>query len=233
MDFEMADLPAEAEDDSAGPPSRKRRQGAAGIVNAAAQERGGPPAKAELEKLTNIMQTIAKLSLQNTQQVRLLKSAIVLVTMLPIECGLVKAIKAATLAYTEKAKTIRDPIKRVDSLSVPHTHSWNAMLKWLLAHTALTSSQKDTINEHIEAAKTKKTGLRAFEQHVKIMKLTKAYEKTKIKLEVAVISETGAEKVFEIALDILAKKEGARVMPGQAPPGYFEDQIQQWLESME
>lgn len=92
--------------------------------------------------------------------------------------------------------------------------------------------QKELLEKHIRAAADQKNGLKVFEKHVKVAKVSKAFERRLLKLEFSVVSSSPTEEVFDIRHSVLVA-QGCRPLPGQAPPGYFEDQIQNWLESLQ
>ncbi len=91
--------------------------------------------------------------------------------------------------------------------------------------------QKHAVDSYIKSMADMKIGFRAYERHVKVRKVAKAYNKGSVKLEVSVVAGSSAEIVFDILTETLVQ-QGCRALPGQAPPGYFEDQVQELPESI-
>ncbi len=98
----------------------------------------------------------------------------------------------------------------------PHTHRWNSLVEWLLSQN-LTATR-------VKSIKDAKSGFIVYEKHVGFCKAAKEF--------VSVVTGTPAESVFVIMKEQVVQ-QGCRALPGQAPPGYCEDQLQQWLESIE
>jgi hypothetical protein len=69
------------------------------------------------------------------------------------------------------------------------------------------------------------------QRHTKVFKQVKDFDRGHMKIEASIVSNTETEVIFDLMAEYLVAS-GARILPGQAPPGYLEDQIQAFLESM-
>ncbi len=141
-------------------------------------------------------------------------------------------IKEATTKYSIEAKKFRDPEKRLAKISVPHIHVWNALIRWALQNKNLQPADKEHLNKCIETIKASGPGLKGFEKHVRVCRLEKAYEKTKTKFVIAVLDASPSAAALEIVERVLILAK-LRTLPGQAPPGHFEELLQNWLEEVQ
>lgn len=133
-----------------------------------------------------ILILIAKLGLQSAQQVRLLRSCMVVCPLVSADHELVKAMKSSTLEYFNKSKIYKDVAARQAAISVPHAHAWNACLRWLLKDN-LSPLHKECLEKYIKTASELKNGLKFFEKHVQLAKVSKAFERQLVKLEFNVV----------------------------------------------
>jgi hypothetical protein len=236
MDLDFQSAVGDEDVDQGEPQSKGRKRGpgqtaGAAVAGASAAIRGGGKLdQQEFDKLKAIVVMLAKMGLQAQQQIRLLRSVIIACMLCRDTHEALICTKEATKLYSDKAKLIKDVEKRQKAMSVPHTHRWNALVKWLL-NQKLPTHMKQTVEAYIKSMVEMKMGFRAYEKHVKVCKVAKAFNKGFVKLEVSVVSGSSAEAVFDILTETMVQ-QGCRSLPGQAPPGYFEDQVQEWLESM-
>eukprot|EP00971_Amphidinium_carterae_P333459 6468229-Amphidinium_carterae.1 len=87
-------------------------------------------------------------------------------------------MKEATRKYMETAQEITRE-KKIEQYSLPHAHAWNGALTVLQASSATNKTKVETYVANIQT----KGGLHAYVKNVKVFKLSKAYDKAKVKIE--------------------------------------------------
>ncbi len=94
-----------------------------------ATARNGVATEQDYDEIIMILKIIVKLGLMTAQQVRLLRSAILFAYEADKECDLMATIKEANTKYSLEANNFRNPEESIAKISVPHTHTWNVMVK--------------------------------------------------------------------------------------------------------
>ncbi len=158
-----------------------------------------------------------------------------MVFMMLQEAGLIKEIKAATKKYQEAAQRFKDPEERAAALASPHLHAWNAILKYAEAH--LGDEVKSAVQQYLklvleQAGNDQRKAMDIYGRTVRTIRLAKAFESTKIKLEVGIMYGSPSDTIWNIIKTELVRRRIARELPGTAPPGHMEDQLQTVLESL-
>jgi len=218
----------------------------------------GPPQKARRmagvdEDIKRLMTLVAKLSLNSAQGLRVMRSILLRVYLLPTESDYMKAVVDATSTYAKTAKEMRQGMddkgvpkseqqqKVLDRLGVPHVHAWNALvgvaMKALKAKAdkrekveGIDDMQKahDSINDYCKQYQAR--GWTAIADEVKVVMKEKAYGKENMKLLVNVKDPSPSSDVNDIIHMLIKAWPGCRVLPSVAPPGDMERQIQDWPE---
>eukprot|EP00971_Amphidinium_carterae_P042506 835517-Amphidinium_carterae.2 len=166
-----------------------------------------------------------KISLSNAQQIRLVKSACICTVLVSADSKYVTAMKAATAKYMETGQDMSRE-QKVQQHSLPHAHAWNAALLVLKA----TSEQNKTKVETYSTQIMKAGGMHVYCNHVKVFKVAKAYDKTKLKIEASITEGTDEAHLFQLMISDL-NADGGKVLQGTAPPGALERTLQTYLDS--
>lgn len=105
------------------------------------------------------------------------------------------------------------------------------ILKWALQRKGLVPVEKELIIKYVEEAKAPNKGLKLFERHAKAVRIEKAHEKSRCKIVLGLSVGTTTSQVMQ-NIDQPIPLQRGRTMPGQAPPGWFVDALQQWLQEV-
>eukprot|EP00969_Alexandrium_andersonii_P333638 14745403-Alexandrium_andersonii.AAC.1 len=186
---------------------------------------------ASTKGLEGVVKVLAKMSLQNAQNMRAVRSVVITTVNMPAAHEAIVGMKAATAAFMEKAKSYKGGEEKFKAIGCPHWHSWNALVKW--AGENGKQDLKAHVAEYLQIAKDSGLGVHFYAEDVKLVRVAKAYAKDRAKLEVSMESGSKAAILWKLIQGELEAQEGCRVMRGTAPPGHFEDQLQQWLERTE
>ncbi len=143
-----------------------------------------------------IIKILAKMNLQNAQQIMLIKSAVLSTYMVMKDCDLITLMKEATGKYAIESKKIRDATERIGRISAPHTQTWNAILKWALQQNGLLPAEEELITKYVVDAKAQNKGLKVVESRVKVVRIEKAYEKTKCQIVFGLLEGTATNQVM-------------------------------------
>lgn len=241
MDLDLMFVPAakrqgaDSDDDdllTEGSPKRQRRA-AAKQVRAAV----GPLEKKDMAKLLEIVSMLIRLGLQTSQQVRVLRSIVLQVMMMAVDHELIQKVKAAHKRYVNAAQKFKDAEKKQAALSVPHLHSWNAMLAYFKVAWADNAQLLAKLKEYTDGVAAQannepRKAMDIFAQHVRSIKLMNAFDKAKTKLEISIIAGTPAVEIWKSMKEWMISKKVAKEMMGTAPPGHMEDVLQQYLDAM-
>ncbi len=66
---------------------------------------------------------------------------------------------------------------------------------------------------------------------MRFVRIEKYHEQTKCKLVFGIYEDTASATIVDMLKRKIVFAKG-RFMPGQAPPGWFDDALQQWLEEV-
>ena len=205
------------------------------------------------EDIKRLMTLVAKLSLNSAQGLRVIRSIVLKVYLMPSESSFMKSVVVATTSYTKTAKALRESMedkgipkseqqqKVLDRLGVPHIHAWNAIVTTALA-TLKDKVDKNEVVEGIQDMKKaheemtehcklyQSKGWAAIADEVKVVMKEKAYGKENMKLIINVKEPSPSSNQYDIVHLLIKTIPGSRVLPSIAPPGDMEKQIQDWLE---
>lgn len=220
-----------------------------------AEATGGSQAKARRldDDVKKLMTLVAKLSLNSAQSLRVMRSILLKVYLMPSDGDYMKAVVGATTQYTKAAEALRASFdeqgihkseqqpKVLDRLGVPHVHAWNALIGITMENIKGKISKKEAVkdlddlekaythlSEYCKSYQTK--GWQAMAEEVKVVMKEKAYGKENLKLIMNVQDPSPSSSVFDIIHALLKATPGTRVLPSVAPAGDMERQIQDWLE---
>eukprot|EP00929_Paragymnodinium_shiwhaense_P067064 TRINITY_DN33744_c0_g1_i1.p2 TRINITY_DN33744_c0_g1~~TRINITY_DN33744_c0_g1_i1.p2 ORF type:complete len:234 (+),score=64.08 TRINITY_DN33744_c0_g1_i1:45-746(+) len=187
-----------------------------------------PKEQQQTERLLNL---VAKLALSSALQVRVLRSIMLDIYLLPEDHRIVGAIKAATTEYANQVEGISKQ-KRTEVLGLPHLHAWNAFLnavkglcKVQEVATALVAYEQQVVGQ--VSSSNLWTVLHA---HVRYCRVQKCWAAKLKRLEINVVIGTPAATLW----DVLKKHMGTLGLQerrGMAPPGNLEEQVQRMLDS--
>eukprot|EP00929_Paragymnodinium_shiwhaense_P092046 TRINITY_DN51925_c0_g1_i1.p2 TRINITY_DN51925_c0_g1~~TRINITY_DN51925_c0_g1_i1.p2 ORF type:complete len:225 (-),score=55.60 TRINITY_DN51925_c0_g1_i1:317-991(-) len=197
---------------------------------AAKKRKGDHSDKAEAIKMNKLIALIAKLTLSNTQQLRMINSIVLDVFLIPTESPTAQQMKAGTTLYAASVKEIDIP-QRVPRFGLPHHHAWNNMLA-----SAFELANETEKKEYV-TYKGRMDGSSAdlysiLTNEVKVCKIMKSFDANRRKLYVNVVTETPSYKIWLVTKGIFKRTQGFQEKPGQAPPGALENTIQEALEQM-
>ena len=204
-------------------------------VGGGGQRRGGIPPKARRmagvdEDIKRLMTLVAKLSLNSAQGLRVIRSIVLKVYLMPSESNFMKSVVVATASYTKTAKALRESMddkgipkseqqqKVLDRLGVPHVHAWNAMVTTALA-TLKDKIDKNEVVEGIQDMRKaheemteycklyQSKGWAAIADEAKVVMKEKAYGKENMKL---IINEGAFPELEPVRHRPLAHQDGPR-----------------------
>jgi len=178
-----------------------------------------------------LLANMAKLTLANSLQGRAIRSILMEVVMVDTESLHVTAGLAAGKAFAEAAKAT-DAKAREATPGLPHSHVWNAFLKTTVdvLKDKEAGAKHDTINRYIQ--QNKDTTWQLVSETVKYCKIACCYDNEKKEVEVNIVMGSPAGQVWTIIREQLLQRPGATLLLGQAPAGYLERQLQEWLETL-
>ena len=187
---------------------------------------------AETKKL---LSTLAKLSLSNAMQIRALRSILLEVHQVPAANPYIQEAMQATKKYAEAAKEM-SPKDKEERLGLPHIHVWNALLA--VATRNLEQRAKEQDPSHQEslavlleyASKYQEQGWKAIHHEVKYARVQKNFRPELKRLEINLMESSPSDKVWAIIKADLRRDQGVRELPGVAPAGDLERQLQRFLD---
>lgn len=204
---------------------KKRARGEDGGKQAAGSAKGGK----DQNDVKKIVAVLCKLSLADALGVRILKAAVIQTVLIATESVWVVTIRAATKKYVEITKDMEKD-EKFNKFGLPHAHAWNAVIK-VMTDKAVASGDEDAkkkLDEYVQVAKSQ-GGFNFFLDSVKVFRLFKAYDKEKIKIEVAIKDSSAEAQLWATAVTLM-RGDGGRLLPGTAPPGQLEGLVQTFLD---
>ena len=179
--------------------------------------------------LVRIISILCKLTLNNAQYTRILRSLMLDVWQLPAEHPLVEAIKKSNQQFDQAAKTFNTPDARRQTLGERHVYAWNAVLTWLKNYLEEMSPQDlPKITEYM--TKYQAFGVRALAQQIKFTRIKKVFSQEYKNLEINIVPGTESAVVQEALYSALQKSTRVTRLPGVPPLGDLERKVQTWLE---
>jgi len=192
--------------------------------------------------LKPIIAILGKLTLNNAQQSRMLRA--ILITCFRIESGndVVSMMQEATRNFATKAKELRDSGMTSDAvrteLASPAVHSFNALLQHTITAKDLDKNPKIVAFRAYYNLK----GVQELARYVRHFKVAKMFDKKVIRIEVNLSEIAHPEDMpkgtpdprdlyLEFVLPHIQSLKGYCELPGVAPPGDLERQIQEWLDN--
>eukprot|EP00929_Paragymnodinium_shiwhaense_P028822 TRINITY_DN16635_c0_g4_i1.p2 TRINITY_DN16635_c0_g4~~TRINITY_DN16635_c0_g4_i1.p2 ORF type:complete len:253 (+),score=55.60 TRINITY_DN16635_c0_g4_i1:144-902(+) len=168
------------------------------------------------------------------QEVRTLKCVIDCFE-LPAENRFCAAAQKATVDFMESAKAYARGQEEKKTLEIgqPHLHVWSNWV--LMLQTIFTEAGEEAkakvVKDYIEKGKV--MGMMEIMHQVKYAYKARTGQKTRKRLEVLVSPGTESHAVYELLRQQLKKEDSVRLLPGKAPRGAQERELQKWLEDNE
>ena len=191
--------------------------------------------------LTNIVAVIGKLCLSNAQTSRMLRAILLEVIRVPANSVYVLAMKTATKQYADKATELRQNGKNSDqveeAMAQPHIHAWNAVVNTAMERfkNRQEHAKQDVLQKYCQEYQAK--GMLAIGKEVEFCYIKNPHCPDMKHIEIRVAERKhnqviSADHVWELIKPDILSQEGAKELPGIAPRGNLERQIQDWLTSM-
>ena len=208
-------------------------------TNSSTKKRAVGEVPADLKQVVKVM---AKLSLSNAQQSRMLKSILIECYKLDSSNDIITKMKEATKLFASKAKELREERGLTSEavraeLATPAVHCFNAILNATI--TAKKLDKDPQIIKFREYYQSKGVGELA--RYVKHFKVANMFDKKAIRLEIHLSQEDHfqdhpgslpdpRELFFVHVLPHLRTLKGFHILQGMAPAGDLERQIQDRLD---
>ncbi len=185
------------------------------------------------KEIRAMIENIAKLTLQNAQQMLMVRACVFDVLIVQEAAKLYEELAKASKAYSEHMRCLPKEEQPKLSIGLPPVHRWNACLKHLM--NTLGKSDKKVIQQYIASVEKIQPEVRMEHFCTRIMgtNTAKAWKKGANKLEVSV--DPGSEEVTlwrVVVRPALIAKEKCPFKMGQAPCGDLENRLQEALAEM-
>lgn len=165
-----------------------------------------------------LLTAVARLSLKNAQACRNMESAVFVTYILGKDTSYAQAASDAGQSYAQRTRAAG----KNHTLGQPSSWVWAALTQVVLKDEHLTDDQRKLVKAHCDTA----ADPTALCNSVLYCRMSKVYDQTKVRLQVAVVPELGdVLMVLQEGLD----KCGADRKHGPAPRGALERQIQDLL----
>ena len=185
-----------------------------------------------------LLATLAKLSLSNALQLRALRSILLEVHQVPTDNRYIQEATKATKAFAEAAKEMSAKDKE-EQLGLPHIHVWNALLG--VAMRSLEDRQKANQDPTLQlqsslmalkeyASTYQELGWKAVHAEVKYARIQKNFKAELKRLEINIVDKSPSDEVWQIIREDLKRDKEVRELPGVAPAGDLERQLQRFLD---
>eukprot|EP00929_Paragymnodinium_shiwhaense_P069700 TRINITY_DN35163_c0_g1_i1.p2 TRINITY_DN35163_c0_g1~~TRINITY_DN35163_c0_g1_i1.p2 ORF type:complete len:234 (-),score=65.91 TRINITY_DN35163_c0_g1_i1:143-844(-) len=186
-----------------------------------------------------LLANLAKLSLKNSQQVRVLHSISIDTLQLPSDLPLIASIKESMQSFNDAAKDIKNkPNQEIarEQLGQPHIFAWQALCehvnklmkeakednKGILAHT----KEIEGLAHHMDK-------LVVMQSQVKVCKVCKCWNSSIVRLEISCTPNTTAMMAWADICKFLVSKHKGKLKQGVAPRANLEREIQDALDRMQ
>ena len=186
------------------------------------------PTSKDLKKIIKTLNTVIKLTLMNAQHIRLLRSIVLQVTLTKKDHWAAAAIKEGTVKYSELASNYKGkPEERISKIAVPHLMAFNYLLQAAVKN--ITGDQLGILQDYVKKAGESGKGLH-FYTSMKTLRLEKAFEKGSCKIISNVAEGSQEDRIWKLIRQGMLSSNQARALPGVAPPGHFENVLQEFLQ---
>ena len=173
----------------------------------------------------------AKLTLSNTQQIRLIKSAVIETIIVSTDSQLYKDMTEASSKYSKHMLSLPKEARIKNPIGLPHHHRWNAMLA--LYSKSTDPNIKEAVQKLIaryESITTPTARFRAIQEEVKVVVLARSFHGNKKKLEVNTVPGSDSFVLWMKFLVPAIVAEGGVLKEGQASRGDLETRLQSMLD---
>jgi len=176
-----------------------------------------------------ILETLAKLSLSNALQVRVLRSVMIDVVRVKTDSKMVGMIRESTKKFADAHKALSAEERTDCKLGLIHIHAWNAMVGFYQKEIEGDAAASLELKQYMDQYSA--LGWRAVAKEVKHVQVAKAWDAQYKKLEVSTTHDTPSAKLWDKIKALILKDPACKELPGRAPPGDLERQLQTYLDS--
>ena len=180
--------------------------------------------------LKTLLTLLTKQTLQSQQQVRMLASTVMDVFIMKSEAAVVQALLKEAKCFAAEVEDYRrrkDAGEEVKALGPPHPSAFMTLLETLVT--------ADTGAANKEALKASLDRYGDCEDPAELINL-----EAQVCRAVAMPYDAANTRIMLAMRDFPARRQvvsamaqlGAEHKKGQAPPGYMEDQLQEWLDAL-
>ena len=175
---------------------------------------------------------VSKLVLHCALQVRVLKSILISVILVPSDLGMYDIVKAQTKKFSETMKEMSDKDRARQPHGPAHRHAWNGVL---LSVTSLLEKKANAelstlLKDYCSWAQANP---KLLDKELRHCCMTNAWRKDVKKLEVTASEGSHSEKLLEGIVCYLEKEFKAERKEGKAPQGDLERKIQAAIDDLE
>eukprot|EP00929_Paragymnodinium_shiwhaense_P060958 TRINITY_DN30432_c0_g1_i5.p2 TRINITY_DN30432_c0_g1~~TRINITY_DN30432_c0_g1_i5.p2 ORF type:complete len:165 (+),score=39.62 TRINITY_DN30432_c0_g1_i5:65-559(+) len=151
--------------------------------------------------------------------------------LIPKQAQVCEDIKKATKDYSTKAQAL--PKEHKHTMGPPHIWVWQALLGNYTGNTSM-DAQHEKVKEYLKGinAVTPADKTNYIAEHVRFCRLTKCFDSSKQKIQVAVSTGTPAHEAWLILRAKLIKDNKAELKIGTAPRSGLERQVQSALDEL-
>ena len=167
-----------------------------------------------------LLVAVAKQSLSSAARVRLLQAAALQTLICLKSAKFIERVLVAGGLYHEKTKGVKN-----HGAGAPDVWLWAAAVEQALADPSVVGDQRELLQLHYNNQKDPKM----LEGVIKVFRISRAFDKTKKKVEISVCSSIQQEKNIVLQSMLAA---GAELLTGVAPRGPQERTIARVLQTM-
>ena len=189
-----------------------------------AADQGSAGSRRQRTQLTEgqeeLLVAVAKQSMSSAARVRLLQAAALQTLICLKSAKVIDRMLAAGRSYHEKTKGVKN-----HGAGAPDVWLWAAAVEQALADPAVVEDKRELLQTHYNNQKDPNmlAGV------IKVFRVSRAFDKTKKKVEISVCSSIQEEKNIVIQSMV---NQGAELLTGIAPRGPQERTIARVLQSM-
>eukprot|EP00929_Paragymnodinium_shiwhaense_P045232 TRINITY_DN23135_c0_g1_i1.p2 TRINITY_DN23135_c0_g1~~TRINITY_DN23135_c0_g1_i1.p2 ORF type:complete len:231 (+),score=67.26 TRINITY_DN23135_c0_g1_i1:617-1309(+) len=204
-----------------------------------AKDEEGQKKKPSEEDYKKLVALTSKLTLSNAQNVRTLNGVSLIVYQLATESTLAEALRSAGRAYKDKAETL-DNEARFKTIGLPHHHLWVRLLNEAHQYNK-DKLQNANVQKELESyqqflasyGSSSAAQWMELSHGIRLCKTAKCFDKSKVKLLLAIQPGTKHMQVWEAAVRVVfSQMPGVTYKPGAAPRGNLEIRIQELLDTL-
>eukprot|EP00929_Paragymnodinium_shiwhaense_P083364 TRINITY_DN44398_c0_g1_i1.p2 TRINITY_DN44398_c0_g1~~TRINITY_DN44398_c0_g1_i1.p2 ORF type:complete len:237 (-),score=69.75 TRINITY_DN44398_c0_g1_i1:128-838(-) len=198
------------------------------------------------EDTKKLLELISKMVLNNTQQIRAMRSILLLCYSIPTQNKMVATVSSTMRQYDGLKQQYSTKEEKLAAIGPHHVQAWNAIVSNLEEvakkeniKTLVKEEQVNPVEHYVqtmtEEAKSKGIMMHQLvQQQVKYCRIVDTYQK-KINRRLEVnFAENSTSAVFwsKIAEQLIMQMTDVKRLPGIAPPGDMERRLQAALEAM-